>query len=200
MMRRRSFHGNAVVRVGVRSQPTPFTAALRAAPTLRQLPTSLSKQRMPSKAAPRPSKPTAHPARDAADALYRTARESCHQHERLTRLLSHGADQREFAEACALADLCDSHLAAHTVRYEEAGVGGRGGEPEEWYKAANALWMASREYGRRHTASDAVASRSKRHTSAQLGEITMEYELELSARIALKQALAAYGAVHGDAH
>ena len=155
---------------------------------------------MPAKAAPRPSKPSIHPARDAADALYRTARESCHQHERLTRLLAHGADEREFAEACALADLCDSHLAAHTARYEEAGALGRGSEPEEWYKAANALWMASREYGRRHSASDAVASRSKRHTAAQLGEITMEYELELSARMALKQALTAYGAVREEAH
>jgi len=155
---------------------------------------------MPSKAAARPSKPSGHPAREAADALYRTARESCHQHERLTRLLAHGAGEQEFAEACSLADLCDSHLAKHTGRYEEAATGGRGSEPEDWYKAANALWMASREYGRRHTASDAVASRSKRHTAAAFGEITMEYELELSARIALKQALTAYGAVRGDAH
>jgi hypothetical protein len=155
---------------------------------------------MPTKSAPRPSKPSAHPVRDAADALYRTARESCHQHERLARLLAHGADEREFAEACALADLCDSHLGGHAARYEEAATAGRGGETEEWWRAANALWMASREYHRRHTASNGVASRSKRHTAAHFGEITMEYELELSARMALKQALTAYGAVRGDAH
>lgn len=155
---------------------------------------------MPAKSAPRSSNPSVHPVRDAADALYRTARESCHQHDRLSRLLTHGADQKEFSQACALADLCDSHLAGHTAAYEESSVLGRGSESEEWWRAANALWMASREYGRRHTASDAVASRSKRHTAAQLGEITMEYELELSARMALKQALTVYGAVRGDAH
>ena len=155
---------------------------------------------MPNKAIPRPSKQSAHPARDAADALYRTARESCHQHERLTRLLAHGVEGAEFVQECELADLCDKHLAGHTALYEAAAAGGRGTVAEEWWKCANALWMGCREYGRRHSASDAVASRSKRHTAAQLGEITMEYELELSARIALKQALTAYGAVRGDAH
>ncbi len=155
---------------------------------------------MPTKATPRPSKPSAHPVRDAADALYRTARESCHQHERLTRLLSHSVEGSEFTEACELADLCDKHLAGHTSAYEQVAAMGRGSESEEWWKAANALWMSCREYGRRHAASDAVASRSKRHTAAQLGEITMEYELELSARMALKQALKDYGAVRGDAH
>lgn len=155
---------------------------------------------MPTKATPRPSKPSAHPARDAADALYRTARESCHQHERLARLLAHGADDKEFAEACELADLCDKHLAGHTARYEAVAAAGRGSESEEWWKSANAVWMGCREYVRRHAASDAVASRSKRHTAAQLGEITMEYELELSARMVLKQALTAYGVVRGEAH
>ncbi|MEX2181511.1 MAG: hypothetical protein WD771_05675 [Gemmatimonadaceae bacterium] len=154
---------------------------------------------MPSKAVPRPSKPSAHPVRDAADALFRTARESCHQHGRLTRILSHGPEEREFNEACAVAELCDRFLVEQMAHYKEVAAAGRGTEPEDWWHAANGLWMAAREYGRRQLGSDAVASRSKRHDAAQLGEITLEYELELSARMALKQAITAYAALRPDA-
>jgi len=59
--------------------------------------------------------------------------------------------------------------------------------------------MASREYCRRHAQSDAVATRLKRHGAAQLGEISMEYELEVSARIALRQAIAGYATHRPDA-
>jgi hypothetical protein len=137
--------------------------------------------------------------RDAADALYRTARESCHQHERLTRILGNGAGEVELNAGFEVTALCDKYLVQQVVAYETAAAAGRGKESEEWWHAANALWMAAREYGRRQTSSDSVASRSKRHSAAQLGEITMEYELELSARMALKQACAAYGALRPDA-
>ena len=91
-----------------------------------------------------------------------------------------------------VADLCDRQLATATTRYETTAAAGRGAEDEGWWHAANALWMASREYCRRHAQSDAVATRLKRHGAAQLGEISMEYELEVSARIALRQAIAGY--------
>jgi hypothetical protein len=149
---------------------------------------------MPSKAAARPSKPTEHPVRDAADALYRTAKESCHQHERLGKLIAAGADEKEYAVGCDMADIIDKHLAARTADYETVAGPGKGVEADAFWHAANALWAASREYGRRNEASNAVASKSKRHSAAQLGEITMEYELELSARMALKTAVTAYAA------
>jgi hypothetical protein len=147
----------------------------------------------------RAGKPAAHPVRDAADALYRTAKESCHQHERLCRILELGADDVEYQSACALAALADGHLAAQTQRYELTAAAGRGKEGEAWWHAANALWMAAREYGRRHAASDAAGARFKRHGSAQFGEIALDYELEMSARLALKQAIKEYVGIRPDA-
>lgn len=165
--------------------------------------------RLPTFAPPMPTKsgsartprltPVARPLLDAADALFRAARESCHQHQRLSRLHERGADDAEFSDACELTALCDSQLAERTERYTEVAKGGRGKEPEDVWRVANALWMASREYGRRNATSDAAGAKLKRHDSARLGELTMDYELEMSARLALKQAIEAYGAVRPDA-
>lgn len=101
-------------------------------------------------------------------------------------------DDNELQGVCDVTELCDRILAERTAHYEETAAAGRGTEPEGWWHAANALWMAAREYGRRHVACDAVSTRFKRHTAAHLGELTMEYELEMSARLALKQAIANY--------
>lgn len=152
-----------------------------------------------AKPAARPSAPSLRPQRDAGDALYRAARESCHQHERLTRLIALGADDVEFNAACDLAELCDTQLAERTTQYESIAAAGRGSEPEDWWHAANSLWMACREYVRRHDSSNGAATRKRRHTAAELGEITMEYELELSARMGVKQAMTAYAVLRPDA-
>lgn len=154
---------------------------------------------MPTKAPVRVSKPSAHPVRDAADALFRSAGESCHQHGRLKRVLAHGAEDPEFQSVCDVTELSDKLLAEQMTRYERAADEGRRKESEDWWRAANALWMASREYARRRMACDAVATRFKRHTAAEFGEITLEYELEMSARMALKQAIATYAKLRPDA-
>lgn len=154
---------------------------------------------MPSKAAPRASKPSATPVRDAADALYRAAQESCHQHGRLQRVLGHGLDDTELGGVAEVVDLCDRLLADATTRYESVAAAGRGKVDEETWHAANALWMASREYCRRHAQSDAIATRLKKHGAEQLNEINVGFELEMSARMALKQALAAYHKLRPEA-
>jgi hypothetical protein len=59
--------------------------------------------------------------------------------------------------------------------------------------------MAAREYCRRHAQSDAVALRLKKHGAEQLSAISVEYELELSARMALRQALAGFLAIRPEA-
>lgn len=150
-------------------------------------------------AAERGAKPSAHPLRDCADALFRSARESCHQHERLSRLLALSAEDVEFVGACEHAALADRHLGDQVLRYELAAAAGKGKESDAWWHAANALWMSAREYGRRHAASDAAGARFKRHGSAQFGEIALDYELEMSARLALKQAIKEYGQLRPDA-
>lgn len=152
-----------------------------------------------SKAAARVSKPSATPMRDAADALYRAAKESCHQHGRLTKVLKHGLDDLELEGVAEVADLVDGILAAATKRYEEMAAGGKGKETEELWHAANGLWMASREYCRRRDGSDKIAARLKKHGAEQFSEINVEYELEMSARLGMKQALKAYEGLRPEA-
>jgi hypothetical protein len=154
---------------------------------------------MPTKSPARTSKPSAHPVRDAADALYRAAKESCHQHERLAHILALGVDDKELAGAAAMADDCDRLLAEQAKRFESVGEAGRGTEPEEWWLAASGLWLGCRDYLRRHELNDSASSRLKRHTAAQLAELKVEYELEMSARLAIKQAITAYAAVRPEA-
>lgn len=147
---------------------------------------------MPSKPAARPSKPSKHPVKDAGDAMHRAAVECCHQHERISALIKLEADDQEFASAWDMADLAEQQMALRTSSYEEIAVAGRGAESEDWWHRANALWMACREYSRRYSASADAASRRKRHTEKEFAEIAVEYELEVSARLAVKQALRAY--------
>jgi hypothetical protein len=147
---------------------------------------------MASKATPRSSNPVIPTVRGAADALHRAAVECCHQHERIGALIKLGADDQEFAAAWDMADLAEAELALRTSSYEEIAAVGRGSESEAWWHAANGLWMACREYSRRYAASNTSASRRKRHTAAELGEIALDYELEISARLAVKQALGRY--------
>jgi hypothetical protein len=144
-------------------------------------------------------KPDAHPVRDAADALYRAALESCHQHQRLSRVLNHGLDDLELEGVAEVVELSDRIVAQATKRYEAVATNGANGEPDDLWHAANALWAGCREYCRRLEQSDAVASKLKKHGANELNEIRMEYELELSARMALKQAITNYGKLRPEA-
>ena len=153
---------------------------------------------MPTKAAPRASKPSAHPVRDAADALYRAAKESCHQHERLSRILTLGVEDKELEGVAKVADHCDRLLAEQTAHYEAIAVAGRGKEPEDWWHAASGLWLGCRDYCRRHEQNDAASSRLKRHSAEQFGELAVEFELEMSARIAIKQAILEYEKIRAE--
>lgn len=154
---------------------------------------------MPTKPAARASKPSPTPVRDAADALVRAANESCHQHGRLSRVLGHGLDDLELEGVAEVVEVCDKILAAATTRYEEIAKDGPGTAPANVWHAANALWMASREYCRRNEGSDAIVTKLRKHGAAQLNSISVEYELEISARMSLKQALTAYLALRPDA-
>ena len=154
---------------------------------------------MPTKTVSRASKPSQTPVRDAADALVRAANESCHQHGRLSRVLGHGLDDLELEGVAEVVEVCDKILAAATTRYEEIAKDGPGTAPANVWHAANALWMASREYSRRNSQNDGIVTRLRKHGAEQLNSINMEYEFETSARMALKQALNAYLALRPEA-
>lgn len=109
------------------------------------------------------------------------------------------ADDAEFNATWDVAETCEAQLAARTESYEKTAELGRGKETEEWWHTANTLWHACREYTRRHAASNGAASRTRRHGAEELKEISLEYELELSARMAVKQALEKYGVLRPDA-
>ena len=130
-----------------------------------------------------------------ADALYRCAVECCRQHERLARLIDLGAHPTEQKATQKAVCLCDETLAEMTAAYEKAASRAHpAGEDGCWHKA-NALWHASREFARRNRTCDLAARKLGErddHSSARLGELTVDYDLYASALLALRHACDAY--------
>ena len=134
-----------------------------------------------------------------SDALYRAAIESCRQHRRYSAVVECGASAKEQNRTRALVTLCDDHLAEAADSYEKTAGRTDGLRAEEWWRRANALWLAARECARRHSAS----RRSSRHLELQdantIYELSMDYDLEASALLALSQAADAYRKVRPEA-
>ena len=129
---------------------------------------------------------------DAADALLRAAAEACRQHERVARLIDEQCAEDELHDAAAVCDLCALQLSARTAGYESTATAGRGKADDAFWHAANSLWHASREYIRRYAYDVPPSARQRRHSSDALGALTMEYELEASALLALSHAISRY--------
>lgn len=132
------------------------------------------------------------PLEAAADALYRSAVEAARQHERVAKLYERGAHHSEMQEATELCAVCHRHLKARTELYEASASGGKGPHGDQFWHAANALWHAARDYNRRHADCDAAAQKLGKHSSDNFGALAMEFELEASALLALRNAMAAY--------
>jgi hypothetical protein len=94
-----------------------------------------------------------------------------------------------------MAELCElghRHLAARTTAWEAAAAAGQAKTDDAFWHAANALWHASREYARRHHSCDALSTKITRRSTDALGALTLEYELEASALLALSHAVSGY--------
>jgi hypothetical protein len=139
------------------------------------------------------------PLTDAADALFRAAIEACRQHERVARCSGRGCTDDELKEMAELCELGHRHLAARTVAWETAAAEGQGKSEDAFWHSANALWHASREYARRHHSCDALNTKVSRRSTDALGALTLEYELEASALLALSHAVAGYRKLRTDA-
>lgn len=138
-----------------------------------------------------------------ADALYRCAVECCRQHERLARLVERGALPAEQRAAQSLVRLADEALAELAAAYEKAASRAHPDGKEPCWQAANALWMASREYARRHTTSERAGrgiGENGDRSSARLTELALDYDLEASALLLLKHATEQYRKARPDAH
>jgi len=131
--------------------------------------------------------------RARADALYRAAIECCRQHDRAAKLFGHSDPELEHKHADALCAMCDGSLAELSKAYETAAANVQLGKDVEWWHKANSMWHASREYARRHAGCDALSKRiSAKHSPEQLATMQMEYELEASSLLALRQAAEGY--------
>jgi hypothetical protein len=150
---------------------------------------------------PTTRRPTADPApadpvaslRARADALYRAAIECCRQHDRAAKLFGSSDPELEHKHADALCAMCDGSLAELSKAYENAASHVQIDKDAEWWHKANSMWHASREFARRHAGCDALSKRiSANHPPEQLANMQMEYELEASSLLALRQAAEGY--------
>jgi len=155
------------------------------------------------KTAPRTSAALKSPVelvRDGADALYRAAEECCYQHDRISKVLTKSSVEIELEAAQKACELCDRSLRALVAGYEQASADVHPtGSDEAWWKNANTLWLASREFLRRHKGCDIASRQLKEHGPERLGELHAEYELEASALLGLRHAADAYRKTRPDA-
>jgi len=137
--------------------------------------------------------------RTQADRMYRAAQECVRQRQRYARLVERGAEEDEQKGALRIACICDEVLSASTTSYEKISATASAHRDEEWWHKANTLWHVAREYSRRHEGCDQDSRRFSDHSPARLAELTMEYDLEASALLALQHAITAYRKVVPDA-
>ncbi len=137
--------------------------------------------------------------RAPADRLYRAGAECVRHRERYSALVEAGVMDAEQLSALEIAAICDKVLLEAIGMFEAVAPAGVS-KDEDWYRKSVLLWQASREYQRRHAASDFKTRRLGSHKQEQLKELAMEYDLEASALLALQHALAAYRKSVPEAH
>ena len=135
---------------------------------------------------------------EQADALYRAASECHRQHTRYSRLVERGASDDEQRSALEMAYLCDDALDTAMLGYENSAEK-TGRLEDEWWHKGNRLWHASKEYIRRHASCDGMAERLGRQSPNRLAELTLAFDLEASALLALRMAADSYRAVRPEA-
>jgi hypothetical protein len=132
-------------------------------------------------------------ARDAADAMARAAAECCRQHDRVSRVHGKSDEDAELVAAQKACDHCDETLAALSQSYHQTAASVQPkGDDEGWWHRANALWLASREYLRRHSFTDRASRDLKSHDQDKMEQLHTEFELEASALLGLRHAADAY--------
>lgn len=136
-----------------------------------------------------------------ADALCRSAIECCRQHERLAKLMGNGAMSAELRAAQTFVGVADEALAEMAAAYQAAATRACAERDSACWQAANALWLASREYARRARTSKRAGRDlgDGKHSTERLAELTVDYDLEASALLQLRHAAESYRRVRPQA-
>lgn len=134
---------------------------------------------------------------DKADALCRAATECHRNHTRHAKLVENDAPPDEQAVALEDAFISDDALATAMSGYETAKGHTDTHADDAWWHKGNMLWHATREYIRRHASCDGMSKRL-RQSPNRLAQLTLSYDLEASALLALKMAADAYRAVRPE--
>lgn len=134
-----------------------------------------------------------------ADALGRTSAETCRQHERLARLNDLNVSRSELAAAHAMVDTIDLALAECVRDYEKCCAKHPETDDSEVRQKANAMWMAARDYLRRHSIAEKASRQLTQHSAEHFGVLKFEFELMASAMLSLRQATSAYSKLRPDA-
>lgn len=132
------------------------------------------------------------------EALARTAAETCRQHERLARLMTLGVASAELEAAIAMVDTIDLALAEAVTDFERICATGSISEIADLRAAANALWLSAREYLRRHSIAEKASRQIAQRDEHTLEDLQMDYELEASAMLGLKQSSQAFQKLRPD--
>lgn len=138
--------------------------------------------------------------RAKADGLFRTAQECIRQQDRCAHLgaLSCGQTEKRLAQSAArhsieaLATMLDSYEKSSSSLKVE-------GADEAWWRKANAVWMAAREFARRHSGTDAASKNIESADPSRFGDLAIDFELEASALLALRQSTESYRQVRPEA-
>ena len=141
------------------------------------LPTVHIAPEMPTSAPPVPetSASQVEALRLRADALHRCAAECCRQHERIARLMNKELTPTEQRVQAAVVALCHEALTNIAADYERCGARVHPtGDDEAWWRKANAVWLASREYVRRNRLSQLVGRRASDQNPTKFGELQMD--------------------------
>lgn len=146
-----------------------------------------------------PQLPPLDRAQRHADALVRAAVECCRQHDRLQRVLEKAATDSEEQAVTSLCRACDTTLDSMVTEFETSASAVSPRPTDPWWAKATAMWIAARDYTRHHVGCDELARRMRKHSSDQLGSMHVEWELEASALLALKQACDEYIKARPDA-
>jgi hypothetical protein len=183
----------SVTRHHPRADASP-ARAFRAPAARREQPMSSSPAAPP--AAPAVTEPSPREVNafyQSADALCRCAMECCRQHERFAHLVKLGAGAAEQRAARTLVTLCDDALADLAAAYERTADRSHPDNANACWHAANGLWLASREFARRsRTSARAARALVEKGDRTQFSELALDYDLEASALLLLKQATEAY--------